>query len=88
MRLHKIRDISSGLYMDVPDLKVGIRSKEKEVVAWHPVGAAWENLEEVELHLRRIVEARQAVSPLWEVEVVDVEVVERYPAIVHAPRKQ
>ena len=87
MRLYKIRDISSGLYMEVSDLKVGTRMKDVDAVTWHPAGAAWETLEELEAHLRRLVEARQVVSPLWEVEVLDMEVVERYPAIVHAPRK-
>lgn len=87
MRLYKIRDISSGLYMEVSNLKVGTRTKDAEAPKWHAVGTAWESLGDVESQLGRLVEARQVVSPLWEVEVLDMEVVERYPAIVHVPRK-
>jgi len=87
MRLHKIRDISSDLYMDVPEAKTKQAGRNEELIAWHPVGMAWETIEGLEAHLRSLVEARQVVSPLWEVEVLDVEMVERYPAIVHSPRK-
>jgi len=86
MRLHKIRDISSGLYMDIPE-KPKAMGRGEDLIAWHPVGAVWETLDGVESHLRRLVESRHVVSPLWEVEVLDMEVVERYPALVHAPRK-
>lgn len=77
-RYFKIRDITTGLYMD--------KTSKAEPVTWHEAGVSWESVQDLEEHLRNLVDLRQTVSPMWEVEVIDVEMVERYPAVVHGPK--
>lgn len=83
MTEYKIRDITTGLYMD-RDIRDG-------QIMWHKTGHGWSSTEEIEVHMVKTAATKHQISPLWEIEIVDVNtstIVDRYPAIVHAPQQK
>lgn len=78
---YRIRDMTTGLYMN----SLSIEGSKKEPT-WHETGSVLKSIDSLIEQLTLLVEGGHQISSLWEVEEVSLDIIERSPAVIYAPK--